>query len=70
MVEISNDDVSVAMIDYDDNHRDVLNASAVKLRNSKVRLGVVAIELRNPVNNGTTQIYALHNAGSHITMLQ
>ena len=28
----------------------------------------MAHEIRNPVNDGKTQIYALHDTGSHITM--
>ena len=35
-----------------------------------MRLGVVAIELMNSVNDRTTQIYTLHNTGSEINMLR
>ena len=70
VVKISNDDISSAMIERDDNnHCNVINILTGNLRSSKVCLGVVAIELRNPVNDGTTQIYALHDTCSQITML-
>ena len=68
-VEISNDDISSAMIECDNNsHRNVVNTLPNNLRSPKVHLGIVALELRNPGNDGTTQIYALHDTGSQITM--
>ena len=36
----------------------------------KVCLEVVAVELRNPVTDVMTQMYALHDTGSQITMLR
>ena len=58
MVEISNDDISSTMIECDNiNHRNIVKALAINLRNPKVRLDVVAVELRNLVNNRMTQIY-------------
>ena len=58
------------MIDYAGNQRDVLDDSVMKLRSPKVRLSIVALEIRNPVNDMKTQIYAWHDTGSQITMLR
>ena len=37
---------------------------------SKARLGVIAVELRNPDNNRKTKVYALQDTGANATILQ
>ena len=36
----------------------------------KMRLGVVAVEIQNPVNNQSTCVYAFQDANSQVTLLR
>ena len=40
------------------------------MKSRKVRLGVVAVQIQNPVNNQSTCIYAFQDAGSQLTLLR
>ena len=37
---------------------------------SKARLGVIAVEIRNPANNRKTKVYALQHKGANATILR
>ena len=39
-------------------------------KSRKVRLGVVAVQILNPVNNQSTCVYAFQDAGSQLTLLR
>ena len=45
------------------------NASLTK-KTRKVRLGVVAVQLHNPVTNQSTCVYAFQDGGSQLTLLR
>ena len=42
----------------------------IMAKSRKVRLGVVAVQIQNPVNNQSTCIYAFQDAGSQMTLLR
>ena len=45
-------------------------ATPLPIAHKHVRLGIVAVEICNPTTKETKSIYALHDTGSQMTLLQ